>query len=82
MTAHATTRALALTCALSVALAGCGEPPTSPASAAPYHWTELGCCLSRAVDEDAAVVCWVRSHGIACLPCADVAPGTCDEVTP
>lgn len=68
--------------ALALAVAGCGEPATAPAANAPYRWANLGCCLSRVVDEDAAVVCWVRSRGISCLPCADVAPGVCDEATP
>lgn len=65
---------------LALALAGCGGDPHEPGE------TRAGkTYMVRYIDREARVVCWAASEransGIACLPCADVAPGVCNEVT-
>lgn len=74
--------------ASALALAGCSRPPI--VSRPPMAGTVdvlWGTRVTRYVDRFARVVCWVSDDkggggGIACLPCADVAAGVCDEATP
>lgn len=56
-----------------LSLAGCVEsyPQTSGVTQATTNRVNLGNGISRFVDNEAGVVCWLASYGISCLPIAD-----------